>query len=169
MVAVSGARGGGATVGGATVGGATNRRRRDRWRPDGWQRNWRLAQGVAALPTAQGMAAPQARPLTPLPPAVLTGSCARGGGALFAARRRCCRRSLLLQSPLGTEVPRALVGAVQVGGPAVAGPAGIHGACGAHRGPSAAQVVRVAGLCPRTHLVGIRYARDLYHGTYTSA
>ena len=54
---------------------------------------------MAALPTAVcRMAAPQARPLTPLPPAVVPGSCTRGGAALFAARRHSLLDVLSLRS-----------------------------------------------------------------------
>jgi hypothetical protein len=153
--------GGGAIGGGWTVGSAI----------------CGLIRGGGAAHAVYRVAAPRARPLTPLPPAILTASCTRGGAALFAARRRCSRRSLvdalsLRSRDRGAPVPRAPVGAVQVVGPAVAGPAGINGACGGHRSPSASRVAAFQA-CPHwrqpTHTyVGNIRARELYVGPVPS-
>ena len=67
-------------------------------------------------------------------------------------------------------VRRCASGAVGIGGPAVIGPAGVGGACGSHRAPGAARAAAYQaspGRQPHTHIVGMRYARDLDHKTYT--
>ena len=116
------------------------------------------------------MAAPQARPLTPLPPAVVPGSCTRGGAALFAARRHSLLDVLSLRSR-DRGAPERQWGRsrwVDLRWPVSQGSVAHVGRI---RDPAQRKWRALrASACRRAAYTfsRIRYARDLDHGTYTS-